>query len=312
MNTPVVQMETDSTFLPLSRISHLQEGEYWWRVVARGLNQWDNESDVGRFTLGQMRIISPSVGENGVPLTPLITWTAGAPGTRYLLELSTTSNMNNPDTVCLNEACWQVPRYRLAGATTYYARVTAISSDVTVVLPVSSFTTVEMIPPVPVFVTPATGQTVLFADDAVEFAPVEGAASLRVQIASTESFPARTSYNGTIEGAFETIRLGDIKGTGKPSDGNTYYVRARYAYRTLATGSTLQYTDYAATRSFVYRALKRGDVNADGEISIADINVAIDDILTGDAAAGSLSDVNGDGEVNIADVNALIDMILRL
>ena len=312
MNTPVVQLETDSTFLPLSRISHLQEGEYWWRVVARGLNQWDNESDVGRFTLGQMRIISPSGGENGVSLTPLITWTAGAPGTRYLLELSNTSNMNNPDTVCLNEACWQVPRYRLAGATTYYARVTAISSDVTVILPVSSFTTVEMIPPVPVFVTPATGQTVLFADDAVEFAPVEGAASLRVQIASTESFPARTSYNGTIEGAFETIPLGDIKGTGKPSDGNTYYVRARYAYRTLATGSTLQYTDYAATRSFVYRALKRGDVNADGEISIADINVAIDDILTGDAAAGSLSDVNGDGEVNIADVNALIDMILRL
>jgi hypothetical protein len=51
-----------------------------------------------------------------------------------------------------------------------------------------------------------------------------------------------------------------------------------------------------------------GDVNADNEINIADINAVIDIIL----ASGSTpcADVNGDGEINIADVNALINIIL--
>ena len=56
-----------------------------------------------------------------------------------------------------------------------------------------------------------------------------------------------------------------------------------------------------------------GDVNKDGEVNIADVNVvvglildpaSIEDPLTTDA------DVNGDGEINIADVNMIIDMIL--
>ena len=50
------------------------------------------------------------------------------------------------------------------------------------------------------------------------------------------------------------------------------------------------------------------DVNRDGEVNIADINVVIDAILG--VAAVDTCDVNGDGEVNIADVNAIIDEIL--
>ena len=54
--------------------------------------------------------------------------------------------------------------------------------------------------------------------------------------------------------------------------------------------------------------LMTGDVNCDLEVNIADINAAIDQILSGDYTA--TGDVNGDGEVNIADVNAVIDVIL--
>ena len=177
--------------------------------------------------------------------------------------------------------------------------------------PVSSFTTVEVIPPVPVYLCPADGETVLYSTDVVRFEPVEGTQSLRVQISSSESFPTRTSYNGTLEqGVFETPMLGDIKGAGKLTDGKTYYVRARYAYRTLATGTTVQYTDYCDIRSFVYHEAVQGDVNGDSEVNIADINALIDLILTG-GSGDVRSDVNGDGEVNIADVNAVIDLILQ-
>ena len=311
MESLVTQIEVDSTSCPISRMPFLQEGNYWWRVVARGLNQTDNVSDLWQFSFGRMRVVSPTQGEGGVPLTPTVTWTAGAQGTTYLLELSTTSNMNNPDTVYLNEPSWQVPRYKLAGATTYFVRVTAMAVDGTsVVTPVSQFTTVEVIPPVPVYVMPLRDGMDLYRDDVVGFAPVEGPGSLRVQISTSETFPTRTSYNGTIEGAFETPQLGTIRGSGKLVDGKTYYVRARYAYHKLATGTTVQYTDYCDIRTFVYHETLRGDVNADGEVNIADVNSVINFILGGTGASG-FADVNGDGEVNIADVNAVIDRILH-
>lgn len=52
-----------------------------------------------------------------------------------------------------------------------------------------------------------------------------------------------------------------------------------------------------------------GDVNGDGDVSIADVNAVIDMLLSGEAS--SSADVNGDGDVSIADVNAVIDMILQ-
>ena len=51
-----------------------------------------------------------------------------------------------------------------------------------------------------------------------------------------------------------------------------------------------------------------GDVNRDGEVTIADVNAALDLILKG--IHNPDGDVNGDGEVTVADVNAVIDLIL--
>ena len=312
MESMITQIEVDSTYCPVSRMPFLVEGNYWWRVVARGLNQTDNVSDLWQFSFGRMRIVSPTFGEDGVSLSPTITWTAGAQGTTYLLELSTTSTMNNPDTVYLDEARWEVPRYKLAGATKYFLRVTATAVDGTsVVTPISQFTTMEVIPPVPAYVMPSRDGMDLYHSDVVRFEPVEGPGSLRVQISSSESFPTRTSYNGTIEGGFETPQLWTIRGAGKLSDGKTYFVRARYAYRTLATGTTVQYTDYCDIRSFVYHEAIKGDVNADNEVNIADVNALIDIILTSVVQSDWRSDVNGDGEITIADINAVLDLILN-
>lgn len=57
------------------------------------------------------------------------------------------------------------------------------------------------------------------------------------------------------------------------------------------------------------RLYDKADVNLDGEINIADINVVINVILGGNSQTNT--DVNGDGEVNIADINVVIDKILR-
>ena len=57
-----------------------------------------------------------------------------------------------------------------------------------------------------------------------------------------------------------------------------------------------------------------GDVNADGQVTVADINLLIDIILGGkynDEELLARADVNKDGEIIIADISALIDIILK-
>lgn len=57
-----------------------------------------------------------------------------------------------------------------------------------------------------------------------------------------------------------------------------------------------------------------GDVNGDGELSIADINALID-IILGNPADDEMmerADVNNDGEVSIGDVSALVDLLLSI
>jgi hypothetical protein len=57
----------------------------------------------------------------------------------------------------------------------------------------------------------------------------------------------------------------------------------------------------------------RGDVNQDGEVTVADVNAVIDVIL-GTAADEDLrrrADVNRDGEVSLADINSVVDYIVE-
>ena len=57
----------------------------------------------------------------------------------------------------------------------------------------------------------------------------------------------------------------------------------------------------------------KGDVNDDGEVTIADVNALIDVILQGadDEDLMARADVNQDEEVTVADINAVLDLILR-
>ena len=56
-----------------------------------------------------------------------------------------------------------------------------------------------------------------------------------------------------------------------------------------------------------------GDVNNDGEVSIADVNTAINAVLGNNVDPETLrrADVNGDGEISIADINVLVAIILN-
>ena len=89
------------------------------------------------------------------------------------------------------------------------------------------------------------------------------------------------------------------------TEAGTYYYRVKALY----TDGTQSDWTKSQRVTLLGHAFIPGDVNADGEVGIADVNAVIDIILTGNDVSG-LGDVNRDGEINIADINAVIDIVL--
>jgi len=94
--------------------------------------------------------------------------------------------------------------------------------------------------------------------------------------------------------------------TGLTENGYFYfYVEANYANGVMEPSNTMEVTlvdsghDYAP-----------GDVNHDGEVTIADVTTLIDYLLGSGEACTICSDVDADGVVSIQDVTALIDVLL--
>ena len=67
-----------------------------------------------------------------------------------------------------------------------------------------------------------------------------------------------------------------------------------------------------AVREIAITSVLKGDVNLDGEVTIADINAIIQVILGGQVSDDlrGRADVNEDGEVTVADINSVIDLIV--
>ena len=79
-------------------------------------------------------------------------------------------------------------------------------------------------------------------------------------------------------------------------------------------GWTPYYYDYQDNKEKLYNGkieviFKKGDVNLDGAIDVADISTIID-VMAGSAGVPSaLADVNGDGSVDVADISTVIDIM---
>lgn len=69
-----------------------------------------------------------------------------------------------------------------------------------------------------------------------------------------------------------------------------------------------------AVREIVMTSLIKGDLNRDGEITVADVNILVELVLGGQADESIMmsADVNGDGEITVADVNSLVNLILSI
>ena len=58
----------------------------------------------------------------------------------------------------------------------------------------------------------------------------------------------------------------------------------------------------------------RGDLNGDGQLSVSDLTLLVDRILTGDSTMNfefRIADLNNDGQLTVSDVTLLVEMILN-
>ncbi len=126
------------------------------------------------------------------------------------------------------------------------------------------------------------------------------------------------------------FKLMDANGTwyGAQSEGNFLITQGMVdnpdAYITiLKDGGNNMYFDQAGEYTFTFdpyesrlyvtsKQVTPGDINGDGTVDVADVNICINVIMgsNDDPVARELADINGDGTVDISDVNAIINNIL--
>lgn len=307
--------ETTTNTLSSTVLPELTTGEtYYWRVISIAPNALETTSATTSFVAGaNMKINSPANGDVDVSLTPNIVWEGADTNVNYLLEIATSSEftpLSKVYTATTTSTSHQIPAATLSGYTVYYARVTAVSGDVTAVGEVCQFRTVEPSNvSAPVFVRPNVNGVTLYSNETLKFQTWStGLLKVNIEVATSTSFPARSKITNSLTGyATETAELGSgtTGGWSKAlSDGTKYYVRARGEYN---TSSGTKYTDWSTVMNFVYSSEAGIDdvttdkaeeyITADGTLVLAGtakIGIyAISGQLVGSAVAESTYDLSG-------------------
>ncbi len=242
------------------------ETTYYWTVTARGNNATDtNAEKVESFKVDIFRILSPANGSTDVDLSPVIEWSNLGEGASFNLVVSQSDSFQNPvidETVTATS--FAVPDYTLSASRTYYVKVAGTLGGTTEETDVYTFTTKAAEIAAPVFVVPAVDGATVHSDESIAVQPQVGVASTHFSISEKDSFPVRSSYNGTFDlGEFSTPALSEVKMVSKAlEDGKTYYLRAQFNYYNAEGSYTT--SDWSEVLTFVYSA-EAGitDVNAD-------------------------------------------------
>ena len=304
------RLSVTDTALSVLFFNKLKHGEtQYWRVQSCADSCYSGVSEVRAFTPMLLTITSPADGSEDLQIPVTAQWyTCGSNENAYLYisENDIFSEVIYMGTSSTGELV--IPEDLLEPGNTYFMRVLLPADGVTMTSNTVRFSVAHAAAR---FAQPEDGGT-LYSFQHIALKPQQWATSYVIEVSSKENTWGRSRFIETLkDGRYETtLQAKDMKVDGKfMVEGNTYYARCKTSY--LDFDGNSHTTAYGPVISFIYMVGEAlvGDVNGDGEINIADINVVIDLILGG--IVNPHGDVNGDGEINIADINTLIDLILK-
>ena len=244
--------------------------DLYWRVRSCGASKADGESEIRKMSVTNLLITAPAHQSTDMILTP--TFEYSIPDRDVTLEIALENDFADKNMVYTvdGRGAITVPRFVLKAAHTYHARMRYVRAGVELSTPVITFTTVEMEPTVPTIAWPLNGG-VLHADERIRLNDVEGCTILAIQLAASDTYPARSSYtssNVDLMTMEDNKDASEIKISSKNLvDGQTYYVHAQSTYRDLNQKSLK--SEYGPTVAFTYSAEPAGIATVDAEGNIA-------------------------------------------
>ena len=166
-------------------------------------------------TAQDFKIIQPLTGVTNISLTPTITWTDLGASSSYFVEVATTNLFGSGSviysTTVNGKSSFTIPAKTLTGLTSYYIRVTV--NGILLRSEVVSFKTKEVIPAVPVILSPMANSTLTGNKIKVNWTE-DVASGYRVELSPVSTFPARNVKISTVgayvsETEFTDLSAGD-------------------------------------------------------------------------------------------------------
>lgn len=207
------QEVADTVFLT-TRVPGLEAGKLvYWRVMARAANATDRWSEVRSFIPTAFNMRAPLNSATDVELTPLLECDPlEADKVTYCFEVATASSFAPPTIVfsqVVEQPSCRVAENCLASAAYYFARVRAKVGEHEIVSSIVAFKTLVLPVPQPVILSPLPNDTLYNTVVKISWQP-QNAASFRVELSSSETFPPRTTKAGTANAFATSYRFENI------------------------------------------------------------------------------------------------------
>ena len=213
------EYETMDTTFFLGTIYWLDSEEtYYWRVRTRSINKEDTYSDISAFSGAFFHVVSPAEGDTVQTLTPtLVCDSVAIDKAEYTFEVATAQSFGKNDIIYTGESA--APRITLPDSILmpsryYYVRATVKFSNVVVMSDVLKFRTLALPVPVPVIISPTSGEIInansvtvkwqkqVSSGYQVEFCKSASFPNRNIKRFRTDSFTHEYTYDGIADGVW--------------------------------------------------------------------------------------------------------------
>lgn len=186
----------DTTFF-LGTIYWLDSEEtYYWRVRTRSINKEDTYSDISAFSGAFFHVIAPAEGDTVQTLTPtLVCDSVAMDKVEYTFEVATAQAFGQKDIIYTGESATPritLPDSILMPSRNYYVRATVKFSNVVVMSDVRKFRTLALPVPVPVIISPTSGEIINANSVTVKWQK-QVSSGYQIEFSQSATFPNRST-----------------------------------------------------------------------------------------------------------------------